>query len=156
LSLPPVVADFLERAGWSAGQVFFATVLAGGAGMTVANLPWKYASVVALSAAIASVVLTGIQYLAKATDLTFWLDIVVRLLKTFLASLAASFAAQTPFDITTFDWTAALNVAGLAVITALGKGMLARGTVSDGPGGAPSAMNPSTLPDRVYRAAVAR
>ena len=33
-------------------------------------------------------------------------------------------AAQV-FDVTTFGWTAALNVAALATITALGKGLLA-------------------------------
>ena len=94
-----ILADFLERAGWSAGQVFFAALLAGGTAVAVANLPWKYASVLALGTAVASVVLTAIQYLAKATNLPFWTDLLVRLGKTFLVSLAGSFAAAHPFDV---------------------------------------------------------
>ena len=161
-TLNPVLADFLERAGWSAGQVFFATLLAGGTSVTVASLPWKYASVLALSAAVASVVLTAIQYVAKWTNLPFWQDMLVRLAKTFLASLAASFAAAHPFDIVTFNWTTALNVAAVAVLAALGKGLLARGSsvVSAADHAAPvqatTTSNPSTLPANTYLAAVRR
>ena len=79
-----VLLDFLERAGWSAGEIFFATMLAGGTAVSVANLPWAYALTLALSAAVSSVILTALQYLAKKTDLTFWPDLLVRLLKTFL------------------------------------------------------------------------
>lgn len=127
-----VVLDFLERAGWTAGQVFFATLLAGGALVSVANLPWKYASVLALSAGVASIVLTALQYLGQrlaGKQITnFWVDMALRLAKTFLASLAGSFAAAHPFDIVTFQWTTALNLAAVAVLTALGKGLLARGS----------------------------
>lgn len=160
--LNPVLADFLERGGWSAGQVLFATLLAGGTSVTVANLPWKYASVLALSAAVGSVVLTAIQYVAKLTNLPFWEDTIVRLGKTFLASLAASFAAAHPFDITKFNWTTALNMAALAVLAALGKGLLARGSnavtaVDHKPtAAAANTVNPSTLPARTYLAAVQR
>ena len=121
-----VVLDFLERAGWSAGEVFFATLLAGGTTATVANLPWSYSLTLALSAAVSSVILTALQYLAKQTNLAFWPDLLVRLLKTFLGSLSASFAAAKVFDVTTFHWSAALNVAVLATLAALGKGLLAR------------------------------
>lgn len=161
-TLNAVLADFLERAGWSAGQVFFATLLAGGTSITVASLPWKYASVLALSAAVVSVVLTAIQYAAKWTNLSFWPDTIVRLAKTFLASLAASFAATHPFDIVTFNWTTALNVAAVAVLAALGKGLLARGSsvvsAADHAATAPATTtsNPSTLPATTYLAAVRR
>jgi len=121
-----VVLDFLERAGWSAGEVFFATLLAGGTTATVANLPWSYSLTLALSAAVSSVILTALQYLAKQTNLAFWPDLLVRLLKTFLGSLSASFAAAKVFDVTSFHWSAAFNVAVLATLTALGKGLLAR------------------------------
>src|SRR5689334_25126059 len=120
-----VLLDFLERAGWSAGQVFFATLLAGGSSMS--NLPWKYSSTLAISAGVSSIVLTAIQYLTRTTDLSFWPDLVVRLGKTFLSSLAGSIVATGVFDITKFNWTTALNVAILATLTALGKGLLARG-----------------------------
>jgi hypothetical protein len=122
-----VLLDFLERAGWSAGQVFFATILAGGGTAAVVGLPWKYASVLALSAALSSIVLTIVQYLARFTNLPFWPDLLVRLAKTFVGSIAASVTASSAFDITTFHWSSALNVAAIATIGALGKGLLARG-----------------------------
>jgi hypothetical protein len=147
--LKAVLLDFLERAGWSAGQVFFATLLAGGSSVTAANLPWKYASTLAISAGVASIVLTAVQYAARATDLPFWLDVVVRLAKTFLASLGGSIVAGGVFDITTFDWTTALNVALLATITALGKSLLARGQNA-------TTESPSTLPPTTYADAVSR
>ena len=159
--------DFLERAGWSAGQVFFATLLAGGSAVAAANLPWRYASVLALSAALASIVLTAVQYLAQLADLsrfglsrtaTFWLDMLIRLIKTFLTSLAASFAAA-PFDAFSFDWPTALNVATVATLSALGKGLLARGSDSSAaavsaPSSAVGEMSPSTLPADTYSKAV--
>jgi hypothetical protein len=157
-----VVLDFVERAGWSAGQVFFATLLSGGAAVAVGNLPWRYALTIGGSAAVASVVLTAIQYLAKATDLPYWADVVVRLAKTFLGSLAASFAATQVFNVTTFHWTAALNVAALATLTALGKGLLARGQSTTAPAVAGQAAvpaprtSPSTLTMGTYLQAVKR
>jgi hypothetical protein len=157
-----VLLDLLERAGWSAGQVFFATLIGGGTTVAVANLPWKYSLTVALSAAVSSVILTVLQYLVRATNLAFWPDMIVRLGKTFLASVAATIAAAEVFDVTTFSWTAALNLAALATITAFGKGLLARGQTQTGsttaPGAAATAAtagrNPSTLPTPIYSNAI--
>ena len=87
-----VLLDFLERAGWSAGQVFVATLLAGGVS-SVTELPWKYSVTIAIGAFISSVILTGVQYLSKMTNLAFWPDLLVRLAKTFLSSLAGSMTA---------------------------------------------------------------
>jgi hypothetical protein len=155
--LRAVIFDFLERAGWSAGQVFVATLLAGGTAVSVANLPWKYASTLAISAAVSSAILTALQYAAKATSWSFWPDLLIRLAKTFLASLAASVAAAGIFDVTTFDWGAALNVAVLATLAGLGKGLLAREPARMAPpGGAesrevpPAGPSPSTLPMETY------
>jgi hypothetical protein len=149
-----VLRDFLERAGWSAGQVFVATLLAGGTASTVANLPWKYALTLALSAAVSSLILTAVQYAARITKLPFWLDLLVRLAKTFLASLAASIAAASIFDVTAFDWETALNVAVLATLTAFGKGLLAREPVAapatPQAAAAPRQSSPSTLPLDTY------
>ncbi|MEV0284772.1 hypothetical protein AB0H36_11710 [Kribbella sp. NPDC050820] len=98
----------------------------------------------AASGAVSAILLTALQYLLKLTDLSFWLDLVVRLAKTFLASLAASIAAGAVFDVTKFDWSTALNVAVLATLSALAKGLLAR---------QPAAPNPSTLPITTYKEA---
>jgi hypothetical protein len=156
-----VVLDFLERAGWSAGEVFFAILLAGGTATTVTSLPWKYALTLAASAAVASIVLTAIQYLGRLTNLSFWPDVLVRLAKTFLSSLAASFGADL-FDVTKFHWTTALNVAVLATLAALGKGLLARepgalkqSTVTTPAGtttapAVPTQPSPSTLTPETY------
>lgn len=163
-----IVFDFVERAGWSAAQVFTATLLAGGPAVAAAGVPWRYAAVLALSSVVVSVVLTAIQYVAQLADLsrlglgrtaTFWLDMLIRLVKTFLTSLAASFAAAHPFNVVSFDWPTALNVGTLAVLGALGKGLLARGsdTGATAPGTAAPAdamMSPSTLPTDTYSKAV--
>jgi len=150
-----VLLDILERAGWSAGQVFFATLLAGGTASTVANLPWKYSVTVAVSAAVSSALLTLLQYAGRITDLPFWPDLLVRLGKTFLASLAGSIAAASVFDVTTFNWDAALNVAFIATVTALGKGLLARERPAP-PAGAAKDASPSTLPLETYTEATGR
>ena len=146
-----VLLDFLERAGWSAGQVFVATLLAGGVG-SVADLPWKASLTSAAGAFVSSLVLTAIQYLSRQTDLAFWPDLVVRLAKTFLTSLSASMLAGA-FDVTTFDWEAAFNVAFLATLAALGKGLLAREPAAPN-GQVPPGASPSTLPTGTYREAV--
>lgn len=154
-----ILLDFLERAGWSAGQVFYATLLGGGSAISVYNLPWKYALTLSLSAAVSSVILTAVQYLTRLTSLSFWPDLIIRMAKTFLGSLAASIVAARVFDMTTFHWTAALNLAALATIAALGKGLLARGSGAPqaAAGAEPAARtNPSTLPDQTYQRAVGR
>ena len=150
--VPAWLLDFIERAGWSAGQVFFATLLAGGTAATVSNLPWKYAGIMAASAALASIILTAAQYRLKMTKLGFWPDMIVRLGKTFLASLAGSIAAAHPFNVMTFHWSTALNVAAVAVLTAFGKGLLAgTGDAGAAMGMAINALrNPSTLTTRNY------
>lgn len=155
-----VLLDFVERAGWSAGEAFFAALLAGGTAVLSTGLPWGYASLIAASAAVSSVILTGVQYLTKLTDLSgvhppalrFWVDLLIRLVKTFVASLAGSIAAEATFNVATFSWTQALNVAALAVLAALGKCLLARGASPGTPTGA--APTPSTLPTPTYLAAV--
>lgn len=146
-----VLLDLLERAGWSAGQVFLATLLAGGTSATVGNLPWRYSATLGLGAGVMSLLLTVVQYLSRVTNLSFWPDLVVRLGKTFLASLAGSAMAGEVFNIMTFNWTSALNVAFLATLTALGKGLLARGTGDQAQTGQRS---PSTLSDSTYDQAV--
>ncbi|BEL07778.1 hypothetical protein Q0Z83_059690 [Actinoplanes sichuanensis] len=146
-----VVLDFVERAGWSAGQVFVATLLAGGVG-SVINLPWKYALTLAVSAFVSSLVLTAVQYLSKLTNLAFWPDLLVRLAKTFLAALSGSMVAGA-FDITSFDWESALNIAFVATVGSFGKGLLAREPAAPN-GQVPPGASPSTLPMGTYREAV--
>jgi hypothetical protein len=146
-----IVLDFVERAGWSAGQVFVATLLAGGVG-SVIDLPWSYSLTLAVSAFVSSLILTTVQYLSKLTDLAFWPDLLTRLAKTFLASLSGSMVAGV-FDITTFDWETAFNVAFLATAASLGKGLLAREPAAPN-GQIPAGASPSTLPMGTYREAV--
>jgi hypothetical protein len=164
-----VVLDFGERAGWSAAQVFYATVTAGGVGHAVIGLPWKHALILGVSAGVSSIILTLLQYLSRATDLSFWPDAIVRLAKTFVGSLAGSLAAAKVFDAFAFNWTNALNIAFLATLAALGKALLARGphvspevsvdpqAVAVGRAKVPTQRaNPSTLASGTYYEAVSR
>jgi hypothetical protein len=162
-----VMLDFAERAGWSAAQVFYATVTAGGVSHVVIGLPWKHALILGVSAGVSSIVLTALQYLSRATDLSFWPDAIVRLGKTFLGSLGASLAATKVFDAFAFNWTNALNIAFLATLAALGKALLARGphispevaadAVAVGRAVVPQQRaNPSTLSSGTYLEAVKR
>ena len=154
-----VLLDFVERAGWSAGEAFFATLLAGGTTGPVTGLPWKYAFTLAVSAAVLSVLLTAVQYLTGFTKLTFWADLGVRLAKTFIGSFVASTAAAGLFDVTKFDWGTSFNVAVVATLGALGKGLLAR-LPQPAPAGVTAAApaadgdNPSTLRPAMYDEAV--
>jgi hypothetical protein len=143
-----IVLDFIERAGWTAGQQFFAVLLAGRAVGSAIDLPWELAIVAALVAGLASIATTLLQYLTKLTDLEFWPDLGVRLLKTFIASLAGSWAAAGALGAPAFDWSSSFDLAVLATLGALGKGLLARH-----PG---TGENPSTLPPTTYRLAIER
>lgn len=137
-----VIWDFVERAGWSAGQQLVSVLLAAGTAGAVLELPWALAAAMAGGAAVASVVTTAIQYLSKLTNLSFWPDLLIRLTKTFLASLAGSFGADA-FNVLIFNWSEALGIAVLATLGALGKGMLAR---QEGPGNTPSTLSPAMYP----------
>ena len=131
--------DFVERAGWSAGQQFVAILLAAGTAGSVLALPWVLAGAMAAGAAVASLVATAVQYLTGLTGRTFWPDLAIRLVKTFLVSLAASFGAEV-VNVLTFNWSEALGIAVLTTIGALGKGFLAR---QDGAGDNPSTLRPA-------------
>jgi hypothetical protein len=141
-----VVADVLERAGWTAGQQFLAVLLATDAASTGVDLPWTLALAMSAGAALLSIVATTLQYLARLTDLSFWRDLQVRLAKTFLASLAGSFAAEA-FNVLSFDWSGALDLATVATLGALAKCLLARESAS-------SDATPSTLPTSTYERAI--
>ncbi|RSM36456.1 hypothetical protein DMA12_40215 [Amycolatopsis balhimycina DSM 5908] len=58
------------------------------------------------------------------------------------------------FDITKFDWGTAFNVAFLATLAALGKGLLAR--EHSAPTSVAVEISPSTLPSHTYEQAVRR
>ncbi len=138
-----VVADFAERAGWTAGQAFFAVLLTSGAGDGTVNVPWRLALAMAAGAALTSVVTTMIQYLTPLRGIGFWPDLLVRLAKTFLASLVGSFGAGA-FDVLTFRWSSALDLAVVTTLGALAKGFLAAGS------GPQAKATPSTLPEDLY------
>ena len=138
-----IVADFLERAGWSAGEQFAAVLLTTSTATTIAGLPWAAALVTAVGAAIVSVLTTLVEYAAKPLRrANYWTELALRLVKTFAASLLGSMGAQAAFDFLHFNWIAALNLAAVATLGALAKGLLARNSV-----GIPNA---STLSVQTY------
>jgi len=150
--------DLLERAGWTAGQQFAAVLLANRAAGSVVDIPWQLALSTAAGAAIVSVVATLVQYLTPLSDTRFWADLGIRLAKTFLASMLGSFGAEV-LDVLAFDWSRALDLAALATLGALAKGLLAREpAATTTPPGLPIntiSPSPSTLPIESYRLAVA-
>ena len=140
-----IVADFLERAGWSAGEQFFAVLLTTST-VTVAGLPWASATVTAVGAAVISLLTTLVEYLVPPLRrANYWTELALRLGKTFISSLFGAMAAQAAFGFLHLSWTTALNLAAVATLGALGKGLLARNSV-----GAPNA---STLSAATYDSA---
>jgi hypothetical protein len=124
----------------SSAPVKRSATLLGGTVLSVADLHWGKASALAVGAFLTSVVLTCIQRrnvvanaLRSITSKTvsFWIDLVIRLIKTFGASLAGLFVASG-FDVHTFGhrWSRSVDVAE------------------------PAASNPSTMPPSYYVAAI--
>jgi hypothetical protein len=142
-----IAADVLERAGWTAGQQFLAVALATGSAARAVDLPWTSVLTTAAVAAMASAGMTAIQYLSNRTDLDFWPDLLVRLAKTFLASLAGSLAGDA-FGVLALDWRDAVGLAAVATLGAAAKGLLARHSATG------AAATPSTLSTRTYTTAV--
>jgi hypothetical protein len=141
-----ILADFLERAGWSAGEQFLAVLIPGTAVTSFVGLPWAAASVMAVGAAIISILTTLIEYVsAPLRHPSFWVELTLRLVKTFASSLLGAMGAQAVFNFLHFGWVAALNLAAIATLGALAKGLLARN--ADG------RPNASTLPVSTYNLA---
>jgi ABC-type phosphate transport system substrate-binding protein len=59
---------------------------------------------------------------------TYARQLVVKTVGVFLAALLAMVAAATPFNALTFDWGAALTVAGSTAVLALLEGLAGRFT----------------------------
>lgn len=141
-----ILADFLERAGWSAGEQFLAVLFTTSTAVTLAGLPWAAASVMAVGAAIISILTTTVEYASKPVkQANYWAELALRLVKTFASSLLGAMTAEAVFNFLNFGWIAALNLAAVATIAALGKGLLARNST-----GTPNA---STLPYKTYELA---
>jgi hypothetical protein len=141
-----ILADFLERAGWSAGEQFLAVLISGTAVTSFVGLPWAAASVMAVGAAIISILTTAVEYAsAPLRHPSFWVELTLRLVKTFASSLLGAMAGQAVFNFLHFGWVAALNLAAIATLGALAKGLLARN--ADG------RPNASTLPVSTYNLA---
>jgi hypothetical protein len=138
--------DALERAGWTAGQQFVAVLLTASSAGSALDLPWQLALSMSAGAAVISIVGTVIQYLTGLTGLSFWPDLLVRVVKTFVASMLGAFGAEA-FNVLDFDWSGAFDLAVVATLVALAKGLLARG-----PRGA-EPQTPSTLRHDTYRLA---
>jgi hypothetical protein len=139
-----VVRDFAERALWTGGQQFVAVLLTTSTTSGVIDLPWRISLATAAGAMVVSVLTTAVQYLPalrQSVGKSFALDLVLRLAKTFLASFLGTIGAMS-FDVLTFNWSNALDLAVVATVGALAKGFLAAG-----PG---AANNPSTMQGREY------
>lgn len=151
-----VVLDFAERAGWTAGQQFMAVLLATGTAGSTVGLPWKLAIYSSVGAALASVLTTAVVYLpavARRIRSSYWRDVVVRLAKTFLASLVGSVVGLA-LDVRELDLASVLDLAAITTLQALAKGLLARGAGDLDGSEQPS--TPSTLASSTYQRAGGR
>jgi hypothetical protein len=140
----PVVRDFAERALWTGGQQFVAVLLTTSTTSGVIDLPWRISLSTAAGAMVVSLLTTALQYipvLRRSVGKSFVLDLALRLTKTFIASFLGTVGAMQ-FDVLTFNWSNALDLAVVATVGALAKGFLAAG-----PG---LANNPSTLQGSTY------
>lgn len=123
-----VQLDVLERAATSAGEQFLAVLLATGTILSIIGLPWGPALATAAGAFVVSFLASELQIAAGLGTLAYWPDLAVRVGKAFGASLLATLGAGV-VDVTTVPWVTALNVAAVAALLALVKGLLAH----DGP-----------------------
>lgn len=119
--------DILERAGWSAAQQFLALILVGGA-LSFGQVSWIVDLSTAAGAFIVSALLS-IGQLSFASPLTFWPDLIVRIVKTFAASLVGLLGADV-VNVIGINWVADLQIAGFAAFLALVKGLLGPHTTS--------------------------
>lgn len=122
MSFMDFVKDALERAGSSAGEQFLATIALMSA-LSLTGLPWKEALATSAGAFIVSILLTAAQYAVKANALPFWADVLVRGVKTFAASLAATLGSGV-VDVLSVPWASAFDVAALAGFLAIIKSFL--------------------------------
>jgi hypothetical protein len=144
MGIPAIAQDFFERAAWTAGQQFLAVLLAIDPKSGFINLPWEIALATAAGAAVVSLFTTALLYLPvlrAQVGKNFLADLVLRLVKTFISSFLGTVGAMQ-FNVLTFDWSNALDLAAVTTIAALAKGFLAAG-----PG---DSHNPSTLPAAQY------
>ena len=144
-----IVADLFERAAWTTAQQFLAVLLTTTTAARVGELPWKLALGTGLGAGLISLLTTFGQRALKWTNLGFWPDLGLRMAKTFAASLVGTVGADV-FNVFELDWASAANVAVVATVIALGKGVLSRNEPS-----ASVQANPSSLSAEKYALACA-
>lgn len=140
-----ILKDFAERALWTAGQQFFAVLLATSPVGGMVDLPWKFALSTAGGAMVVSLLTTALLYIPElkySLGDSFWADLGTRGLKTFISSLLGTIGA-VQLDVLELDWPSAFNIAVIATMSGIAKGFLAAG-----PG---DAANPSTMDGEEYR-----
>lgn len=122
--LPLKVRDVLERALSSSGQQFLAVVIGAGAFNSITGLPWVPALSTAAGAGLISLLLSAGQVIVGLDKLPYAVDLLIRVGKTFAASLLATLGDQQFVDVLHVHWITALNIAAVASFLALVKGLL--------------------------------
>ena len=120
------VFDPLERAGTTFVQQFVNFLLAVGAGGLLVSQNWAGAADTAGFAAIISLILSVATF--KVRPLSAVWDLVIRVLRTFLSSMAATLVADKAIhSVVHANWQAAAAIAIPVAFTALLKGIAALG-----------------------------
>jgi hypothetical protein len=126
------VLDPLERASTTFVQQFVNFLLAVGAGGLLATQNWAGAADTAAFAAVISLILSVATF--KVPPLSSVWDLVLRVVRTFLSSTAATLVAgKATHSIVHADWQGAVAIAVPVAFTALLKGIAALG-LQDTPG----------------------
>lgn len=136
MALPePVVkyaVDPLERAARTFLQQLSVILLAGGVANVLSHPHWAlaldsagFAALVSLATSLATIALP---------ELTPPVDLLLRVVKTFIQSLCGTLLASTVTSVIHFDWTAAVAVAIPVSLTALLTGLAALGVRGTVPG----------------------
>lgn len=121
-TLKDKLLDALERALSSAAEQFLSVVLVMQV-VSLTGLPWKAALSTAGGAFVVSGLLTVVQYVVGAQTLPFYVDLLVRAVKAFAASLLATLGGGV-VDVLHVPWVSALDVAALAAFLSIVKGLL--------------------------------
>jgi hypothetical protein len=117
------VLDPLERAGSTFVQQFAVVLLATGSGGLLLQQNWQVAGLTALFAAALSIIMWAAQL--PLGVLPGKLDLIARVVKTFLASFGATLIASGATDVVHASWQAAAAIGFTAAMTALIKGLIA-------------------------------
>lgn len=125
MRIPRTVIDMFDRAGRTTLQQFLVIAFAGIPAVgSVTHLAWYEALGVGVGAGVLSILMSLLSW--KVPVLSFWPDVLVRMVRTFVQSLVASIGAGA-FNVFTANWGALLTIALATSALSLASSLLVSG-----------------------------